>query len=109
MRNRSLIGGGILVFVACVLGVLIYSHSDEDLFLVAKDVVPVYGSADEATSSSPQVIAIAKLKRLENVLIVQCIDMKHYQIYRIRLPNGHHGFVNEGNYQLVRDGKPSSC
>ena len=76
------------------------------LYLVAHDEVPVFDTEKEAmTSHSPEM----KLTPLQRVPVIECVDVKHYLIYKIRLQNGKEGYVNEGKYSLERDGKPSTC
>lgn len=44
----------------------------------------------------------------QKVQVLSCVDVKHYPIYEISLDE-EVGFVNEGNYVLLRNGKPAIC
>ncbi|MFZ6659147.1 hypothetical protein [Undibacterium sp. TJN19] len=76
------------------------------LYLVANEDIPVYAAEKEAmTSISSQV----KLPATQRASVIECIDVKHYLIYKVRMPDGREGFVNNGKYSLERNGKPSYC
>lgn len=95
-----MIAGG-LVTMFCLL-------PEKGLSLVAREVVPVYGTQSEAMAvPAPQ--AIAELSAQQAVPVERCIDVKHYLIYRVQLPDGRRGFVNSGEYALMRDGKAAVC
>ena len=57
------------------------------------------------TMKSPAPPAIAQLSAGESVLVTKRVDVKHYLIYKVRLPDGRDGFVLDGEYTLMRDGK----
>lgn len=81
---------------------------EKDLFLIANGVVPIYKTLPDAVSS-PSKKPIIELQKNQQVQVIQCIDAKHYQIYKIHLPNGKIGYVNEGNYMLTKNKKLSYC
>ncbi|UTY58826.1 hypothetical protein [Massilia sp. erpn] len=91
-----------IALVAVLLGVW-FGFSPRNLYLVAHDVVPVFATELEAMRSGSPVKQ--KLKADERRLIVECIDAKHYQIYKVRLIDGEIGFVNVGNYSIERSGQ----
>ncbi|WP_428240552.1 hypothetical protein [Gynuella sp.] len=108
MNTRMLVTVSItLSIVSCVFLLSLY-FDRPTIYLVANSVVPVYSSLEQASSSLSH-NSITDLEPDQAVEIIQCIDVKHYQLYKIRLPNGQIGFVDEGRYVLIRDGKPSSC
>jgi hypothetical protein len=76
--------------------------------LVAKGMVPVYATLKDATKSPPPPV-IAQLLAGESVPVSKCVDVKHYLVYKVRLPDGRDGFVLDGEYSLVRDGKQAVC
>lgn len=82
--------------------------SEKGLSLVAIGVVPVYGTQSEAMAV-PAPPAIAELSAQQGVPVERCIDVKHYLIYRVQLPDGRKGYVNSGDYALIRDGKAAAC
>ena len=76
--------------------------------LVTKDSVPVYHSeADSMASPSPEPLIILPPK--QSVVVKECVDVKHYIIYKVELADGRIGYINAGEYDLVRGGKPSYC
>ena len=81
---------------------------ERGLFLVANGVVPVYETPEKAMSELPRE-KINTLSSQQRVRVLKCIDVKHYQIYKIRFLDGNLGYVNEGDYVLLRKGKPSYC
>lgn len=88
--------------------VLISSCSKDPLMLVTKDSVPVYHSeADSMASPSPEPLIILPPK--QSVVVKECVDVKHYIIYKVELADGRIGYINAGEYDLVRGGKPSYC
>lgn len=79
-----------------------------DLYIVAQKNVPVYSfEKDAITLPSPK--TGQKLVPYQRVQVIECIDVKHYLIYKIRMQNGKFGFINEGEYFLERNNKPAAC
>jgi hypothetical protein len=68
----------------------------------------VYATEDDAMKS-PRPPVLAQLSAGESVPVTKCVDVKHYLIYKVRLPDGRDGFVLDGEYSLMRDGKQVSC
>lgn len=97
---------GIVVVLMAILVVMWLRPTRLDLYLVANDFVPVYASEEAAMKQSSQ--TMTQLHTNERVPVVTCVDMKHYQIYKVRLVTGAVGFVNAGKYSLVRDGREKS-
>lgn len=81
---------------------------ERGLFLVANGVVPVYETPVKAMSDLPRE-KMNTLSSQQRVRVFKCIDVKHYQIYKIKCLDGNIGYVNEGDYVLLRNGKPSYC
>jgi len=98
----------VLIIILLSTAAWVFYFSEPNLLLVAQGPVLVYESVDDATATLPQKV-IAELQLHQSVDVIQCIDVKHYQIYKVRLPDGRFGFVNEGRYVLLRNGKPSAC
>ncbi len=102
---------GLIIAVGVVL-FLIYMYSPRGLTLVANDKVLVYATEDEAMAW-PHPAAIAELSAGQSVPVTKCVDVKHYLIYKVRLPDGRDAFVLEGDYTLMRGGKeagiPGQC
>jgi hypothetical protein len=100
---------GIVLAAAIGIAAWIYFDSRGSVSLVARDTVAVYATIEDAMAS-PLPKPIAELAPQQRVSILQCVDVKHYQLYRVRLPNDRTGYVNAGNYQLLdKAGAPSSC
>jgi hypothetical protein len=99
-----------LVVVTIVLSLLmsILGCSDEKMTLLAQDPVPVYKSQEDALTGNRN-MASGYVSKGEQVLVLKCIDVKHYQIYKVQLSNGVGGYVNEGDYLLLKAGKKSAC
>lgn len=89
-----------LFIIALFFGVWFLGFAEPNLKIVSQGQVHVYGNVDSALSSLPQQI-VGELKPDQSVNVLKCIDVKHYQIYKVRLPDGKIGFVNDGKYKLV--------
>ena len=76
--------------------------NEKGLYLVAKDFVPVYATVEDSLATLP-VNYIIKLEPGEQVKIFKRIDVKHYQVYKVGVPNGGVGYINEGKYELFRN------
>lgn len=81
---------------------------ERDLLLIANSTVPVYDAPENALAPPPRTM-IAELQAQQQVAVIKCSDVKHYQIYKIRLPDGRVGYINEGSYMLVRNGERAHC
>lgn len=104
--KRVLIGASIiLLFVAMFFST---RRGAKDLFLVAQERVAVYESSGDALEKPVSTVK-NWLSPTEKVEVRECVDVKHYQIYRIRRSDGSVGYVNDGKYQLVRKGQPATC
>lgn len=106
MMKRIFIGIGVAI-VVCV-AVLFYLYPMKPLMLVAVSAVSVFETKSDAMAS-PEPKPIVVLSVQQSVEVVKCVDVKHYLIYKVRLPDGRTGYVNVGDYVLQRDGKPSHC
>jgi len=73
---------------------------EDDLVLVADGSVPVYASRHDATSSGGDVLVVLSLH--QRVKVISSIDVKHYLIYEVDVGEGKIGFVNDGDYRVVR-------
>lgn len=105
MKMKSLLIG---LTITASIAIAFYFHAIKNLSLTAKSMVPVFETeADAIASPSPK--TITELLPQQSVEIVRCVDVKHYLIYKVRLPDGRVGFVNMGDYIIMRDGKPSFC
>ena len=93
----AIIAFGIIIFIG-------YMWSPRGLTLVTKGKVPVFATQEDAMKS-PSPPAITQLSAGESVPVTKRVDVKHYLIYKIRLPDGRDGFVLDGEYSLMRDGK----
>lgn len=98
----------VIIFSVIMCFSYITYFKESNLFLVSYDIVPVYKTKAEAISSPPK-NSFSKLLYNERVQVIKCVDVKHYQIYKVRLLNGEFGYVNEGKYVLLRDEKQSHC
>lgn len=98
----------LLSAIAVLLGGLVLTFFQEkNLVLFAKDSVPIYATIEDATAGNG--VVISEMIAGQHVPLLECIDVKHYLIYKIRMPDGRIGFVNEGSYLLLRYDKPSHC
>jgi hypothetical protein len=67
--------------------------------LVTSDSVSVFATRqDSITPSSGDRLSV--LKPDSSVPVLACIDEGHYSIYKIELPDGRSGYVNDGDYRL---------
>ncbi len=108
MRFRKLAVAAVTVIVAGVAAA-VYFYRMAPLSLVATGSVPVFATADDSMVS-PAAKPVAVLQPQQSVPVLRCVDVKHYQVYEVRLPDGNTGYVNVGEYTLLgREGKPSSC
>ncbi len=99
----------ILCLTVALGGVLLPTCTGKPaLYLVARTDVAVYASATDAMGKPP-VKPESSLAPAQRAEVVDCLDVKHYLIYKVRLADGRVGFVNVGEYSLERNGKPSSC
>ena len=101
----------ITVYLIVLVGVFIflsYMYSTRGLMLVAKESVPVYSTASEAMTW-PHPAKIAEVNAGQSVPVTKCVDVKHYFIYQVLLPDGRVGFALEGEFTLMRDGKQAAC
>jgi len=73
--------------------------------LLAKDAVPVYATASAAMTDSES-YGIAELFPQQSVPVLRVVDMKHYFILEVRLPDGQSGFVLKGSYALLKGQRP---
>jgi hypothetical protein len=105
MRNN--IRWVILLVVFGFIGLFFYMQQKPQLYLMAKDSVPVFLSQQDALTL-PKDRAWKSLAPQQKVKVLSYVDVKHYLIYEISI-NGEVGFVNEGNYVLLRNGKPAIC
>lgn len=105
-NNMKLI---LLLSVSVCIGFLIYLfYQRPPLYLIANDIVPVFMNQQDAMSL-PKQQSWKNLKPKQEVKVLSCIDVKHYLIYEVSLDDGETGFVNEGSYVLLRNGKPAIC
>ena len=106
LTPKIVIGIGVAI-VVCV-AVLFYLYPMKPLMLVTEGAVPVFETKSDAMASSePKPIAVLSVQ--QSVEVVKCVDVKHYFIYKVRLPDGRTGYVNVGDYVLQRDSKPYHC
>jgi len=73
--------------------------------LFAKEFVAVYATASAAMADSES-YRIAELFPQQSVPVLRVVDMKHYFILEVRLPDGQSGFVLEGSYTLLKNQRP---
>ena len=76
--------------------------------LRALEVVPVFHSEEDALKL-PTEKAWIYLNESEEVEVETCIDVKHYLIFKALLPNGEKGYINNGEYILLKSGKRTHC
>ena len=86
-----------LVLMVSLVAVFI-SQRQIGLTLVAEGPVAVYQT--EVASKTPSLAPLRTLSISERVEVIQCIDAKHYMIYKVRFPDGSTGFINDGRYIL---------
>lgn len=102
------------IFIALVILFLVvvlmayHVFSTKGLVLVAEETVYIYETQKKAMAWPSQKV-IAKLSSGQSVPVAECVDVKHYLIYKVELPDGRNGFVLDGNYSLMRNGKKAFC
>jgi hypothetical protein len=79
-----------------------------ELYLTAREQVPLYDSV-EGSLQLPAAAVRSRLTISERVQVLECIDVKHYLVYKVRRSDGAVGFVNDGHYDLQKAGKPATC
>ncbi len=109
LKKKMLIS--IIIVILLILGIAFSIHrilSTNGMTLTAEDIVAVYATEKEAMTW-PHPDAMATLSSSQSVPVTKCVDVKSYMIIEIRLPDGRSGFVLEGKYKLMRDGKQTVC
>jgi hypothetical protein len=76
--------------------------SGEKKTLLANGPVPVYKTQEDALSGNRS-LASGMLSKGQKVLILKYIDVKHYQIYTVELSDGVTGFINDGDYSVLKN------
>ena len=84
------------------------SCSGEKMTLLANGPVPIYRTQEDALSGNRS-LAYGIISKGQQVQIVKCIDVKHYQIYKVKLPDGAIVYINDGDYSVLKNGKKSPC
>ncbi|MBJ6802819.1 GW dipeptide domain-containing protein [Geomonas propionica] len=84
------------------LFVSLLSCLKENRSVLAIGAVPLYNSEQAAVSGTSS----GALYKGQLVEVVETIDVKHYQIYKVRLPSGKLGYINDGTYKVL-DGNGS--
>ncbi len=98
---------GVVTVVVLIVLIANMKNLPKDLYHVAKGVVPIYASENEVMALSAQIKL--KLNPSQQVAVIECIDVKHYQIYKVAMPDGTQGFVIDGSYALQRYKRPAVC
>lgn len=80
----------------------LFGCSGDKIILLAKGPVPVYNTQEDALSGNKD-LASGIIREGQQVLVLKCIDVKHYQIYKIKTANGLIKYVNDGNYSLINN------
>ena len=104
-KLKNLIGG--IILVGTVL-FLVYVNSPRGMVLVTEGIVPVYATEQDAMTSPPPAV-VTTLSNGQSVPVMKCVDVKSYFLHQVQLPDGRIGFVNEGKYTLMRNGKQAFC
>jgi len=79
-----------------------------DRILLSNGIVPVYKSINHALAAN-QPPKLAELKANQRVRLLKCVDVKHYYIYKIELDDGTIGFINEGDFTILRGDQATHC
>ncbi len=87
----------IKVAMLTYLFVNLMSCSKENLSILAIGAVPLYNSEQAAVSGASS----STLYKGQVVEVVETIDVKHYLIYKVRLPSGKLGYINDGTYKVL--------
>jgi len=109
MTNSARIGL-ILLAMFCIALVLIINMRlfNGNLMLRPKETVLVYETVEKAVAfPKPEFTAV--LRPEDSVPVVQCIDLKHYIVVEIELPDKTRGYVLDGKYGLTRGGRQAFC
>ena len=106
--NNRLVISVVAFAVVLTAAAVAYKRCFSELSLLAKETVAVYSSAETALRAS-QKDKIGEIAINQRVKVIRCVDVKHYYIYEIELPNGSEGFVNYGSYVFLRNGAASHC
>ena len=101
----------IIILVSFIVGIAVAFHlifSTHGMTLVAQGNVAVYQTEKQAMTW-PHPEPMAELSPGQSVSLTECVDMKSDMVYKIRLPDGRYGFVLDGKYLLMKNGKPTCC
>jgi hypothetical protein len=99
MLKARYVWTGVLVAVAASVATVVYLNRSESVFLTTKGSVPVYATLEESRSPSSPTIAVIEPK--QKMPVLNCIDVKEYEVYKVRLADGKVGYVNIGTYELT--------
>lgn len=109
LKRKMVINIIIVAFLAIGIAFIFYLiFSTDGITLVAQNAVPVFATEKQAMTW-PHPVPIAELSSGQTVPVTKCVDVKSYMIYKIRLPDGRDGFVLDGQYLVMRNGKRTSC
>lgn len=100
-RNHLIIVSTFILFLIAIVWVI---YKPTNSLLVTNNNVKVYKSLETALAKPPQK-PMATLMTQERVEVIKNIDVKHYLIYKVRLLDGRIGFINEGEYILLKNTK----
>jgi hypothetical protein len=96
------------ILIAATVAVSRYIDRSESVFLTAKTSVPVFATKAESMSSGKT--PFTELAPNQRVPVLRCVDVKQYQIYKVRVLDGKVGYVNVGTYELTdKGGSVTSC
>ena len=93
------------VYGICALGLTIawyYQRGTsalDGMSLVTSDTVSVFATKKDSITQSSGT-RLTTLKPDTTVPVISCIDQGNYSIYKIELPDGKSGYVNDGDYWL---------
>lgn len=98
----------IVIFVMIFLFVYKFFLIKNKYMLVAINPVTIYASEDDA-AKWPHVKGIATLESNQKLQIIACIDIKSYLIYKVNLLDKNIGYILDGDYHILKNGKKADC
>ena len=107
--KKMVINATVIALLVIVIAFAVHLiFSTDRMTLVAQNIVPVYATEKQAMTW-PHPEPIAELSSGQSVPLTKCVDVKSDMVYKVRLPDGRDGFVLDGEYIIMRDGKRTSC
>ncbi len=94
----------VVFLLVCFVLFAVVSCQKNKTFIQTHGPVPVYKNIEDAMSGNRS-LAFVVLPPSKQAIVVDSIDVKHYQIYKVKLSDGSVGYINDGDYKLRKNGE----